>query len=142
MTTLRSYFLEDLKVGMGESISKTVTDQVIREFAHVSGDVNPVHLDQAYAATTRFKERIAHGMLGASLISAVIGTKLPGPGAVYLGQNLKFRAPVVIGDTITARVEVAAIDHEKGRVNLGTTCWVGDKLVIEGEALVLVPARG
>lgn len=142
MPTAKSYFLEDLRVGMGESMSKTVTDQVIRDFAAVSGDTNPVHLDLGYAATTIFEERIAHGMLGAALISAVIGTKLPGPGTVYMSQSIKFRAPVKIGDTVTARVEVGAIDREKKRVTLGTTCWVGDKLVIEGEALVLVPTRG
>lgn len=137
---VQGYFVEDLKVGQSETFTKTVSERDIRQFADVTGDVNPVHLDEAYAATTRFKTRIAHGMLGAGFISAVIGTKMPGPGTIYLGQTLKFLAPVKIGDTVVAKVEVAAISGK--RVTLKTTCQVADTVVIDGEATVLVPARG
>ena len=103
MTDQQGYFIEDLTVGMAEEASNVVTEVMIEQFAAVSGDDNPLHLDEAYAASTQFKGRIAHGMLGASFISAVIGTGLPGPGAVYMSQNLKFRAPVRIGDVVVTR---------------------------------------
>lgn len=135
-------FFEDLSVGQTASFSKTITEADILMFAAVSGDTNPVHIDAEYAATTPFKQRIAHGMLSAGLISAVLGTKLPGPGTVYLGQSLKFRAPVKLGDTVTATAEVTALDAEKKRATLRTVCTVGGKPVIEGEALVMVPSRG
>lgn len=137
---MQGYFVEDLTIGQRESFTKTVTARDIEQFAEVTGDKNPVHLDESYAATTRFKTRIAHGMLGAGFISAVIGTKMPGPGTIYLGQTLKFMAPVKIGDTVVATVEVAAIAGK--RVTLKTTCSVGETVVIDGEATVLVPARG
>jgi 3-hydroxybutyryl-CoA dehydratase len=133
---------EDLSVGQAARFGKTITEADILMFAAVSGDTNPVHLDAEAAAASMFKERIAHGMLSAGLISAVLGTKLPGPGTVYLAQNLKFRAPVKIGDTVTAVVEVTALDAAKRRATLSTTCLVGGKPVIEGEAVVMVPARG
>ncbi|MCU0944273.1 MAG: MaoC family dehydratase [Rubritepida sp.] len=133
---------EDLSVGQAARFAKTITEADILMFAAVSGDTNPVHLDAEAAAASMFKERIAHGMLSAGLISAVLGTKLPGPGTVYLAQNLKFRAPVKIGDTVTAVVEVTALDAAKRRATLSTTCLVGGKPVIEGEAVVMVPARG
>jgi 3-hydroxybutyryl-CoA dehydratase len=135
-------FFEDLTVGQSARFAKTITEADILMFAAVSGDTNPVHLDAEAAAASMFKERIAHGMLSAGLISAVLGTKLPGPGTVYLAQNLKFRAPVKIGDTVTAVVEVTALDAAKKRATLGTTCLVGGKPVIEGEAVVMVPSRG
>src|SRR5262245_49233104 len=103
------YYLEDLKVGMTETLTRTVTEADVKAFADVSGDHNPIHLDEAYAATTMFKTRIAHGILSASYISATLASRLPGPGAVYVSQNLKFRAPVRLGDTVTARIEVAGI---------------------------------
>jgi len=131
--------LADLKVGSTESYARTITDADIVLFAGVSGDDNPVHLNEEYAATTMFKGRIAHGMLGASYISTVIGTRLPGPGTIYMGQSLKFRAPVRVGDTVTARVTVTAIDEAKRRLTLETLCLVGDKVVIEGEAQVMLP---
>jgi 3-hydroxybutyryl-CoA dehydratase len=118
-----------------------VAEGDITAFAEVSGDNNPVHLDAAYAATTRFGERIAHGMLSAAYISAVLGTKLPGPGVVYMSQTLTFRRPVKIGDTVTARATVTALDEAKGRATLATVCEVGGKSVVEGEALVMVPRR-
>ncbi len=133
--------IEDLSEGMVAHFSKTITEADVVMFAGITGDTNPVHLDKDYAATTPFGERIAHGMLTAGLISAVIGTKLPGPGAVYMGQTLKFRAPVRISDTVIATVEVSAIDREKRRVTLACRCTVADKVVADGEALIMVPSR-
>ena len=141
MDDFRGYYLEDLKPGMSAAYTKTVTDADLVLFAGVSGDINPMHVDQEYAKTTMFQGRIAHGMLTASFISAVLGTKLPGPGCIYLSQNLKFKAPVRPGDTVKARVTVKAVDIERGRVTVDTICTVGDKPVIEGEALLMVPRR-
>ena len=135
-------FLEDFKVG--EEIwtpGRTITETDVVMFAATSGDSNPVHLNQEYAQTTFFKGRIAHGMLSAGFISTVLGTRLPGPGTIYLGQNLQFRAPVRIGDTVSAKVDVKEIIPEKRRVILTTNCFVKDTLVIEGEATVMVPSR-
>jgi 3-hydroxybutyryl-CoA dehydratase len=132
---------EDLKLGQSASFAKTITEADILLFAGVSGDTNPVHIDAEAAARTPFKERIAHGMLSASLISTVLGTRLPGPGTIYLAQNLKFRAPVRIGATVTATAEITALDAEKKRATLKTTCTVESKPVIEGEAVVMVPSR-
>ncbi|MPL71159.1 3-hydroxybutyryl-CoA dehydratase [Rhodobacter sp. 140A] len=134
-------YLEDLEIGMTRSLSKVITDKDIEMFAEVSTDHNPVHLDADYAAKTMFKGRIAHGMLSAGLISAVIGEQLPGHGTIYLGQSLKFLAPVRPGDEVVAEVKVVAIDHARRRVTLETTCSVGDTTVIKGEALVLAPSR-
>ncbi len=138
---IRGLFIEDLSEGMTAHFSKTVTDADVVMFAGVTGDTNPVHLDEDYARTTQFQGRIAHGMLTAGLISAVIGTKLPGPGAIYMGQTLKFRAPVKIGDTVVAEVRVDSIDRAKRRITLACTCTVGGKTVAEGEALIMVPSR-
>ena len=138
----RGYTIEDLSIGMVAGFSKTVTDADIVLYAGISGDTNPVHIDAELAAGTPFKQRIAHGMLTASFISAVLGTILPGPGAIYLSQSLRFKAPVHPGDTVRATVRVAAIDTARKRVTLETICTVRDKTVIEGEALVMVPARG
>lgn len=135
-------YLEDLKIGMSRQLTKQVTDRDIQLFAEVSTDHNPVHLDDDYAKGTMFKGRIAHGMLTAGLISAVIGEQLPGHGTIYLGQNLKFRAPVRPGDIVRAEVSVTDIDRTKGRVALKTDCFVGDQLVLTGEATVLAPKRG
>ena len=133
--------IEDLEIGMMRYVSKVVTDEDIEMFAEVSTDHNPVHLDEAYAQDTIFEGRIAHGMLTASLISAVIGEQLPGHGTVYLGQNLKFLAPVRPGDRVTAEVEVMDIDFSKRRVKLDTRCKVGAKKVLVGDATVLAPSR-
>ena len=135
-------FLEDLTVGQSAEVSRQVEAADIDAFAAVSGDHNPVHLDETFAATTQFGGRIAHGMLSASFISALIASELPGPGAIYLSQTLKFLRPVRIGDTVTTRVEVAAIDAAKARVTLATTCRVGDKAVLTGEAVILAPRKG
>jgi 3-hydroxybutyryl-CoA dehydratase len=141
MEQKRGHFLEDLKPGMSAVYVKTVTDADLARFADVSGDFNPVHMDPEYAKTTMFKGRIAHGMLSASFISTVLGTKLPGPGCVYLSQNLKFKAPVRPGDTVTAEVTVKAVDEARGRISVDTVCTVDGKPVIEGEATLMVPRR-
>jgi len=133
--------IEDLYIGMARSLTKVVTDRDIALFAEVSTDRNPVHMDDAYARDTIFHGRIAHGMLTAGLISAVIGEQLPGHGSVYLGQTLKFMAPVRPGDLVHAEVEVTDIDHRKRRVTLTTRCRVGDTVVLKGEASVLAPSR-
>ena len=133
--------IEDIEIGMSRSLSKTIGDAEIRAFAELSTDHNPVHLDDAYAQDTIFEGRIAHGMLTAALISAVIGEQLPGHGSVYLGQSLKFRAPVRPGDRVEATVSVTLIDHGRRRVTLDCRCCVGDRVVLEGEALVLAPSR-
>ena len=138
---MKGLFLEDLSVGQSAELTMTVTEGGIASFAEVTGDNNPVHLDEAYAATTPFKTRIAHGMLSAGYISAVIGTKLPGPGAIYVGQTLRFTRPVKIGDEVTARCTITEIDQEKARIVLETVCTVADKPVVEGEATIMVPRR-
>jgi 3-hydroxybutyryl-CoA dehydratase len=139
---LRGLYIEDLKVGQTAVFAKTVTETDIILFAGVTGDLNPVHLNDDFAAGTVFKGRVAHGMLSVGFISAAIGTRLPGPGSIYLSQNLRFRAPVRAGDTVTARVTVTEIMLERKRAVLQTVCSVRDTVVIEGEATVLVPSRG
>ncbi len=136
-----SYF-EDLEEGATASFTKTVTEADIVKYAEISGDTNPVHLDADYAAGTMFKERIAHGMLTAGFISAVFGTRLPGPGSIYVNQSLKFRAPVKIGDEVTATVAVTGKLPEKKFVTFSTVCTVGGKSVLEGEATLMVPSKG
>jgi len=133
--------IEDLEIGMTRSLSRTIGDHEIRQFAEISTDHNPVLLDDDYARDTIFQGRIAHGMLTAALISAVIGEQLPGHGTVYLKQNLTFLAPVRPGDRVEAVVSVLEIDHSKRRVTLDCKCRVGDTVVLKGEALVLAPSR-
>lgn len=133
--------IEDIEIGMIRSLTKEVTDRDIALFAEVSTDRNPVHLDEDYAQQTIFGGRIAHGMLTAGLVSAVIGEQLPGHGTVYLGQSIRFLGPVRPGDRVTAEVEVTAIDHAKRRVTMDTRCLVDGKKVLSGEALVLAPSR-
>ena len=142
MAEVKQIFIEDITVGQSASLTKEVTEKDVEMFAEVSMDTNPVHLDQAYAETTMFKTRIAHGMLGASLLSAVLGTQLPGMGTIYLAQNLKFKAPVKLGDTVTATATVKEMTPEKKRVVLETVVKVGETVVIDGEATVLAPSRG
>lgn len=134
-------YLEDIKLGQTAVYTKTVSEADILAFAGVSGDTNPIHLSDDFARTTPFEGRIAHGMLSASYISTLIGTRLPGPGAIYMGQNLKFLAPVRPGQTVNTRATVTDINHEKARITLHTQCMVGDEVVIEGEALIKVPMR-
>jgi len=132
--------IEEMSIGMTRHLTKVVTDQDIQMFAEISTDHNPVHLDDDYARDTIFGGRIAHGMLTAGLISAVIGEQLPGHGTVYMGQTLKFMAPVRPGDAVRAEVTVLAIDHAKRRVTLDCRCKVGDRTVLKGEATVLAPS--
>ncbi len=127
-----------VKVGDSASRTLTIDDHVVRGFADITGDTNPVHLDEAYAATTRFGRRIAHGMIAAGLISATLANDLPGPGTVYLGQTLKFKAPVFLDDTVTATVEVVGVRNDKPIATLSTVCTNQDgEVVLEGEAVVM-----
>ena len=138
---LDGYSFEDLEEGMSAVISKTVTEADIVLYAGISMDTNPLHLDEAYASGSRFGGRIAHGMIGAGLISALLGTKLPGPGAIYVSQSLRFKAPVRIGDTLVAEVTVTGLDPEKNRARFATRVHIGETLVIDGEAELLMPSR-
>jgi 3-hydroxybutyryl-CoA dehydratase len=141
MLTLRTLFFEDLSVGMTEHYAKTIASSDVMGFADVTGDRNPIHLSDHFAAKTPFGSRIAHGLYTASLISAVLGTRLPGPGAIYISQTLNFRAPVRIGDQVDVNVVVAELFPERQRARLTCTCTVGDEVVLDGEALVKVPAQ-
>jgi 3-hydroxybutyryl-CoA dehydratase len=141
MNPLQGYDIEDLKAGMSATFAKTITEADIVLFAAASGDNNAVHINEEFAQTTPFKGRIAHGMLSASVISAAIAGRLPGPGTIYLGQNLRFKAPVRPGDTVHATVTVKEVFPEKGRVALSTVCTVRDKVVIEGDAFVMPTSR-
>jgi 3-hydroxybutyryl-CoA dehydratase len=133
--------IEDLSVGMSACYARTVTEADITLFAGLSGDVNPVHVNEVYARETPFKGRIVHGMLSASFLSTAIANRLPGPGSIYVSQNLRFKAPVRIGDTVQARITVTDIVPERRRVMLKTVCTVGDKVVIDGDAEVMLPPR-
>jgi 3-hydroxybutyryl-CoA dehydratase len=141
LLALRTLYFEDLSVGMTERLAKTVASSDVVGFAEVTGDRNPIHLSEHFAAKTPFGTRIAHGLYTASLISAVLGTRLPGPGAIYISQTLNFRAPVKIGDTVDVTVTVAELMPEKQRARLACTCAVGDEVVLDGEAWVKVPSR-
>lgn len=141
MLALRTLFFEDLSVGMTETYSKTIASSDVMGFADVTGDRNPIHLSDHFAAKTPFGSRIAHGLYTASLISAVLGTRLPGPGAVYISQTLNFRAPVRIGDQVDVSVVVAELFPDRQRARLACTCTVDDEIVLDGEALVKVPAQ-
>ena len=138
---IHGYYFEDLSVGMSASYAKTITETDIVLFAGISGDVNPVHLNQEFASDTMFEGRIAHGMLTASFISTVLGTKLPGPGCIYLRQDLRFLAPVRPGDTVHAQITITEIDAERKRVYAHTVCRVGDVSVVESDATLFVPKR-
>jgi 3-hydroxybutyryl-CoA dehydratase len=139
---LRFLCFEDLSLGMRETLMKTVVEQDVVGFARLSGDDNPLHLCDVYAAGTRFGQRIAHGLYTASLISAVLGTRLPGPGAVYRSQTLNFHGPVKIGDVVSVSVEVVELVSEGRKVRLFCEALVDGKTVLDGEAVVSVPARG
>lgn len=140
--TSQGLTLAELPIGRSASRQHTVSDADIQDFAKVSGDRNPVHLNDAYAAETPFKGRIAHGMLSAAWISALLASELPGPGAIYLSQSLSFKRPVRIGDVVTVTLTVAATDPARNRVTLTTVCTVGGKPVVEGEAVVVAPIAG
>ncbi len=137
----RTLYFDELSLGMTETYRKEVKSSDVIGFAEITGDRNPIHLSEHFAAKTPFGSRIAHGLYTASLISAVIGTRLPGPGAIYLSQTLNFKAPVRIGDIVEATVEVAELNPQGRRAKLVCRCMVGSTLVLEGEALVKVPRR-
>src|ERR1700732_4766565 len=139
LLALRTLFFEDLSVGMTERLAKTVASSDVGGFAGGTGDRNPIHLSEHFAAKTPFGTRIAHGLYTASLISAVLGTRLPGPGAVYISQTLNFRAPVKIGDTVDVSVTVAELVPGGRRARLSCVCAVDGEVVLDGEALVKVP---
>ena len=142
MGTLNNVTIDEIEVGRKASFSKTCTDEDIKLFAKVSGDVNPVHLDAEYAKETMFEKRIAHGMYTAALVSTVLGVKLPGPGTIYLGQEIKFKAPVFIGDTITAELEVETVRKDKAIVTLLFVCKnQDDKVVATGKATAIAPSE-
>lgn len=138
---LHGLYFEDLKLGQTAVYARTITETDIVLFSGISGDTNPVHINEEFASATVFSGRIAHGMLTACFISTVLGTKLPGPGAIYVSQNLRFKAPVRAGDTVVVRATVADLNPEKKRVTLNTAVTVGTKVVLEGEAVIMVPAR-
>lgn len=141
MNESHGYYLEDLQIGMTASYARTITETDIILFTAISGDHNPVHMNAEYAAETQFKGRIAQGMLTASMISTVLGTRLPGFGTIFLGLNIRFRAPVRPGDTSTASATIREILVEKRRVVLDVRCTVAGKVVIEGDATVMVDSR-
>jgi len=134
------FTLEQLSIDQSIEYRKIVTEDDVHTFASVTGDSNPVHLDADYAAITSFGKQIAHGMLSAGYISAAIGTQLPGPGCIYLEQNLKFRAPVFIGQEVVTKITVVEINERRRRVTLKTVCECDGKVVVTGEAIVMVPS--
>lgn len=136
-----THYIEELEVGQSASYTRTVTDADIQQFGAVSGDLNPLHFDEEYAKTTIFGGRIAHGVLSLSYISTVLGTQLPGAGSIFLGAKVRFRAPVRIGDTVTAICSVKEINRHRNRVIFDCACKVGDTVVVECETQVLVPSR-
>ena len=139
--TIEGYYIEDMEVGMSAVFGKTITEADIVMFCAISGDTNPIHIDEEYAASTPFGGRIAHGMLTGALISTVLGTKLPGPGAIYVSQSLHFKAPVRAGHTVQTKVTVREVDRQRRRVTFDTICTVAGKVVLEGEAVIMAPRR-
>tara|TARA_Y100001935_G_scaffold113051_1_gene93691 strand:- start:421 stop:870 length:450 start_codon:yes stop_codon:yes gene_type:complete len=138
---LHGFFIEDLKLNQTDEIERKITERDIESFSKLSGDDNPVHTNSDFARKTIFKQKVAHGFLSASLISTLIATKLPGPGSIYLSQNLKFLAPVFINDYVRVKVTVQEINHEKKKVKLLTECFKNEKKIISGEAIVLVNSK-
>lgn len=141
MSQNKSYCIEDLEVGMSDSFEKTLGDAEIQKFIELTDDNNPVHVDDEFAKGTMFKKRIVHGMLTASLISNILGTKLPGTGAIYMSQSVRFRAPVFIGDNVRVEAKITELNEKRRIITLSCTCHVGDKLVLDGEAKAMVPSR-
>ena len=139
MIEFKEFDIEEIEVGMSASSLHVITDRDVVSFAEISGDKNPVHLDEDFAATSRFKRRIAHGLMSSSYFSALFGTQLPGRGCVYVNQNLNFKRPVYIGDEVVALIEVTNIDQDKRRVFFKTVCKVNNKVVIDGTAELFIP---
>lgn len=134
-------YFEDLEVGLEATHTRVVTEEDIQSFADISGDFNPVHLDDGYASATMFKQCISHGILTASYISAVFGMQLPGPGAIYISQTLNFKAPVFVGSEVVTRVEVQELIPKRRRAIFACECRVGETVVLDGEAVIMVPNR-
>ena len=141
MSQTRGYYLEELSIGMSDSIEKTISAQDVENFAQLSGDTNPIHLSDEYALSTSFGKRIVHGMFSAALISAVAGTKLPGTGGIYLSQSLKFRKPIYIDDTVTATLTISDINERRNRVTMDCKVCVGEQVVVSGEAVYMVNSQ-
>lgn len=141
MDELHGYYLEDLEIGMSASFAKTISESDVYGFAGISGDTNPIHINDSYAKTTPFGQRIAHGMLSAALVSTVAGTKLPGPGAIYVDQKIRFKAPLFIGQTARAEIVVKEIDSRRRRVLCDTHVYVEEKVIATGEATFMVDKR-
>lgn len=139
MNIKTSFAITEITIGMTASYTQTISDADVKAFAGISGDHNPVHLSEEYAKNSRFKNRIAHGLLTASFFSAIFGTKLPGEGCVYAGQNLQFKKPIYLGDTVVAKVTVIAIDVLKKRVTFETVCTVKNRVVTTGTAEIFIP---
>ena len=135
------FAIEDIKIGMEVSYSQTITDYDIKNFANISGDRNPVHMSDDYIQQSRFKKRMAHGLMSASFFSALFGTKIPGEGCLYVSQTLRFKKPVYIGDTVTATVIVSDVSIETRKVLFTTICKVKHRVVIDGEAELYVPKK-
>jgi len=133
--------IDRIEVGMSAFYSQTITDADVKSYAGISGDRNPVHLDDVYAEESRFGARIAHGLLSAGFFSAIFGTRLPGPGCVYASQNLDFKRPVYIGDTVKAEVTVLSVDRDSRKVKFRTACYVKKKIVIDGQAELYIPVK-
>lgn len=133
--------IHQIEIGMSACYSQTITDADVKSFAGISGDHNPVHISDEYAKGSRYKKRIAHGLMSASFFSALFGTRLPGTGCVYVSQSLKFKYPVYLGDTVNAIVTVKSIDTEKRKLVFSTICKVGKKTVISGEAEIYIPVK-
>ncbi len=136
-----TYYIDDLKPGMSESFSKTVSEEDIQKFGEVSGDMNPVHFDKNYARKTVFRGRVAHGMISLSYVSKVLGMQMPGPGTIFMSATARFKAPVRIGDTVVTTCTVKEVEQVKRRVMFDCVCKVGDTVVVEADALVMAPAR-
>lgn len=141
MEELHGYFIDELEPGMTDVYVRTVTETDIVQYSQISGDDNPLHVNEEFAKQTVFKGRIAHGMLTCGYISAVLGTKLPGPGCAYLNQNLNFRAPVRIGDTVQTRVTIRDVNRDSNNVICDVVCSIGEKIIIDGVATLWVPNR-
>lgn len=133
--------ISNIKIGMTESYSQTISDSDIKTYAGISGDNNPVHMSEEYAKQSRFKKRIAHGLLSAGFFSALFGTRLPGAGCVYVSQNLEFKRPVYLGDRVTATITVTKVDRKNKRAYFRTFCMVKNKIVIDGQAALFVPEK-
>ncbi len=138
---MHGFYLEEIEIGMSAGVDKVIGKDDVKAFVGISGDTNPLHLDDEFASKTRVGERVVHGMVSASLISTLVGCKLPGPGCLWMGQTLRFLKPVRVGDRVEARAEVVEVLKERQRVRMQTTCRVGELTVIDGEALVWVPSR-